>query len=228
MCQGPSTWRLDLIFGSRFVHSTRDLSSPFISLSVDKMLSLPQILGILFCWIFIRPSASLSSSDTLQWEHFYLTQINISSSSYETLVNTSIHLFPFLSSSSPSTPSHYPLCVYDSIQIGWNTSRINPSSVNLAFIVDREWDGYSTHLSLTAPPNTTIPMNPIQCELNEEHCVLNIKEVFVKDKKLYLEFDKPTNQVELLSTSRLNVSMSDSSKFRLTYPRKLCRCIRPS
>jgi hypothetical protein len=184
-------------------------------------------LIFLFSGIILRSAVSFSS-DTFQWEHFYLTEINISLSSYETLLNTSMKSFPSHSTSSPFSPTSHPsLCVYDPIRIAWNTSRINPTSVHLAFIVNREWDGYSTPLSLIPLPNTTIPINPIQCDLNEDHCVLNIKEVFVKDKKLYLEFNHPTNQPELLSTSRLNVRPRQRAP-SVTIFRRLCQCIRPS
>ena len=177
---------------------------------------MPPSLRFLLTAVLIRSIGSLPSPGavSMPWEHFSLTQINLSLPlpNLEPLLNTSIHSFSShptspSSSPSPSHSSHFPLCVSDSIQVAWNTSQIHPSSVHLAFIVDREWDGYSTPLSLVTLPNTTPPINPIQCDVNEDHCVLTVKEVFVKDKKLYLEFDKPTNQAELLSTSRLNVGI---------------------
>lgn len=144
--------------------------------------------------LFSLSVQSFITSEYSQWEHFYLNQMNLTSS-YDILINTSLK-----STSSPS-------CVYDNLIVEWNTS-LHPTSIHFAFTIDNEWDGYSIPLSssmLLQSSNSTLPLNPLKCDLNEDHCVLNVVQVYLSEKKLSIEFDKPTNQVDLMSTSKLNV-----------------------
>ncbi len=126
----------------------------------------------------------------LLWEHYSLSKLDLKS--YEKVVNSSISL-------------RYG-CILDSIHITWKTN-LNPSSLLLSYVIDDENEVYSTVLSAYLLPNTTVPFNHIQCEINEEHCVVKVNQVYLREKKIFIDFDHPTNQPELLSSELVMVCL---------------------
>jgi hypothetical protein len=158
------------------------------------------------------------------WDHYYITQINLTNynSSYE--INTTLDS-PMISMQQQKS-RQLSFCVLDPVKIYWNTSIIHPTSIHLAFLIDNEWDGYSTSLpslssssisSSLSPEGIDVMsqhrrseiMNPIRCEINEEHCVPKILNVhLLQEKKLLIDFDQPTSQPDLLTTTKLNVCSS--------------------
>jgi hypothetical protein len=154
-----------------------------------------------------------------QWDHYFITQINLTNyNSFAYQINTTLDIM-MIPTQQKILERKLSYCVLDTVKILWNTSTLHPTSIHLAFLIDNEWDGYSTSLSSLSSShitgsNATPIMNPIRCELNEDHCAPLISNVHLLfEKKLLIEFDQPTNQPDLLTTAKLNVPDSPPQIF---------------